>query len=164
MVFGANVLRLWETCSLSNGVNLKVHEANPQETWDALNSNPSAILVDVRTIAEWDYVGVPVLDSVNKEMLKVEWQEFPEMTLNEEFADEVLAQLGATDPSEIYFICRSGQRSHFAAKSLLEKLDGSGRIIRCYNVTEGFEGNRDENSRRGTINGWKVRGLPWDQQ
>jgi len=148
---------------VSNAVNSTVLEATPQETWEALKSNSTAVLVDVRTIAEWGYIGLPVLDALGKEVLKVEWLEFPGMTRNEHFAEELLSQLGAEDPSAIYFLCRSGVRSLYAAKALLTKIEGSNRNIKCINVLEGFEGDHDEYKHRGTINGWKVRGLPWSQ-
>ena len=148
---------------MSEALNSTVLEATPQETWEALKSDPASVLVDVRTIAEWVYIGLPVLDSLSKEILKVEWMEFPEMTRNDHFAEELLAQFGPEDPSAIYFICRSGVRSKSAAKCLLSKIAGSGRNIKCYNVLEGFEGNHDQHKHRGTIGGWKVRGLPWCQ-
>ena len=31
------------------------------------------------------------------------------------------------------------------------------------NIAEGFEGDKDENGHRGTLNGWRFRGLPWQQ-
>ncbi len=148
---------------MSDALNSTVLEATPQETWDALATDPSAVLVDVRTIAEWDYIGLPVLESLGKEVLMVEWMEFPKMTRNDYFAEELLSQFGDKDPSAIYFICRSGIRSNYAAKCLLSKIAGSGRNIKCFNVLEGFEGDHDEHKHRGTVNGWKVRGLPWSQ-
>lgn len=148
---------------MTEATTVDVLKATPQEAWEALNTDPSTILVDVRTIAEWDYIGLPVLDSIGKEVLKVEWIEFPEMTRNEHFADELLSQLGDQDPSAIFFICRSGVRSFNAAKCLLMRIAGSDRNIKCFNVLEGFEGDLDGNKHRGTVNGWKVRGLPWRQ-
>lgn len=148
---------------MSDYLDLEVKTASPQETWDALKSDPTTILVDVRTIAEWDYVGLPDVEALGKEVLKVEWMEFPEMTRNEQFADELLAQLGDEDPSTIYFICRSGVRSLNAAKCLLRAIEGSDRFIHCVNVTGGFEGDHDDHKHRGEINGWKVCGLPWTQ-
>ena len=148
---------------MSDALNLVTLEATPQETWEALKSDPSTILVDIRTIAEWDYTGVPVLDSIGKEVLKVEWLEYPEMTLNDHFVEELLSQVGDQDPSAIYLLCRSGVRSHHAAKRLMSDSKSSGRDIKYINVLEGFEGDHNENKHRGTIGGWKVRGLPWGQ-
>lgn len=147
---------------MSNVADLTVIEANPLETWQALKSDPTAVLVDVRTIAEWDYVGLPAIEDLGKELLKVEWMEFPEMTRNDVFAKELLAQIG-DDIKAIYLICRSGVRSASAGRCLLAALAGTDRHIRCFNVTGGFEGDCDENKQRGKINGWKVRGLPWRQ-
>jgi len=144
-------------------ITIDVLNASPLEAWEALKADPAAILVDVRTTAEWNYVGLPVLDSIGKEVLKVEWLGFPEMTRNTHFADELLSQLGDNDPSEIYFLCRSGVRSLNAAKCIVMKIAGSDRNIKCFNVIEGFEGDQDEHKHRGTVNGWKFHGLPWRQ-
>ncbi len=138
-------------------------EVTPDQAWEALKNDPTTVLVDVRTIAEWDYVGEPLLDALGKELLKVELTEFPEMVRNAYFADEVLSQIEG-DPAAIYFICRSGRRSRVAAICIAEKLAEQGRDIPCINVSEGFEGPPDENRHRGTTSGWKVRGLPWIQQ
>ena len=147
---------------MSNVADLTVFEADPLQTWEGLKSDPSSVLVDVRTIAEWDYIGLPVLDALGKEVLKVEWMEFPEMTRNSFFADELLSQI-SDDTKTIYFICRSGRRSANAAACLVSASAEKGREIKCVNVTEGFEGDHDEHKHRGNLNGWKVRGLPWCQ-
>lgn len=65
---------------MTDTMTVDVLKATPLEAWEALKSDKNAVLVDVRTIAEWDYVGLPNLDSIGKEVLKVEWIEFPEMT------------------------------------------------------------------------------------
>ena len=109
-----------------------------------------AKLVDVRTQAELYWVG-RVPGSVY-----IEWNSYPEGKLNPEF----LARLGeATGKDEpLMFLCRSGNRSHFAA--LLATQAG---WRECYNVLEGFEGDRDANQHRSSVNGWKLAGLPWVQ-
>ena len=147
---------------MSGATTLEITEVNPLEAWEALQNDPASVLVDVRTIAEWDYVGEPVLDSLGKELLKVEWMEFPEMTRNTFFAEEVFPQL-ADDTTTVFLICRSGRRSLNAARCLAEKIAENGRDIKCVNVAEGFEGDQDAEHHRGTLNGWKVRGLPWKQ-
>lgn len=107
-------------------------------------------LVDVRTQAELYWVG-RVPGSVF-----IEWNSYPEGKLNPDF----LAQLAeATRKDEpLVFLCRSGNRSHFAA--ILATQAG---WRECYNVLEGFEGDRDSNQRRSSVNGWKLAGLPWVQ-
>lgn len=107
-------------------------------------------LVDVRTQAELYWVG-RVPGSVF-----IEWNSYPEGKLNPDF----LAQLAeATRKDEpLVFLCRSGNRSHFAA--ILATQAG---WRECYNVLEGFEGDRDSNQHRSSVNGWKLAGLPWVQ-
>ena len=109
-----------------------------------------AKLVDVRTQAELYWVGrVPG-------SLAVEWNSFPDGTLNPDFAGAV-AQVAQRD-EPIMFLCRSGGRSHSAAV-----LATKAGYSECYNVLEGFEGDKDERGQRSTINGWRKAGLPWTQ-
>jgi rhodanese-related sulfurtransferase len=132
-------------------------DLSPQEAWNLLESEPSALLVDVRTRAEWTYVGVTDLSSLSKKPALVEWQSFPDGQRNERFADEVNA-LGADRNAPVLFLCRSGVRSAAAAKLMTQK-----GYTRCYNISEGFEGDSDADRHRGRLGGWKVRGLPWTQ-
>ena len=127
------------------------------DAWEGLKSDPAAVLVDVRTKAEWTFVGVPDLSEAGKEVVLVEWQVFPSMEVNPGFVDAVAE--GASDPSSpVYFICRSGARSKSAAIALTHA-----GYATCYNVSGGFEGPHDGVQHRGTIDGWKARGLPWVQ-
>ena len=109
-----------------------------------------AKLVDVRTRAELDWVGRVPGAAV------VEWNSYPDGRTNPSF----LEQLGgvAQKDEPVMFLCRSGNRSHFAAN-----LATQGGWRECYNVLEGFEGDRDENRHRSSVNGWKHSGLPWIQ-
>ena len=132
-------------------------DLSPQEAWAFLESEPSAILVDVRTQAEWNYVGIADLAAVNRTPIFVEWQTFPEGRINDQFADQLSAQ-APDQETALLFLCRSGVRSA-AAATLMTSL-GYGQ---CYNISEGFEGDPDTSRHRGTYNGWKVRGLPWIQ-
>jgi rhodanese-related sulfurtransferase len=109
-----------------------------------------AKLVDVRTRAELDFVGrIPGA-------LFIEWTSYPEGRRNPEFLAQLEAAAGKEVP--LMFICRSGNRSHAAAAAATQAGWGE-----CYNVLEGFEGERDRNLHRGTIGGWKLAGLPWVQ-
>ncbi len=148
---------------MTHNLEIDIPEATASQAWEDLKSDPSSVLVDVRTIAEWDYVGVPDLESIDKEILKVEWMEFPEMTRNDFFAEELLSQLEDEEPTKIYFMCRSGRRSRNAARCVAEKQAGKNWKTQCINISDGFEGDHDENHHRGTVNGWKVSGLPWKQ-
>jgi rhodanese-related sulfurtransferase len=133
-------------------------DLSPQEAWSLLESDPSTVLVDVRTQAEWAYVGVADLSSLNKNSLFIEWVSYPDGRINPEFPAQLEANNIERD-APILFLCRSGVRS-IAAATLMT---GNG-YSRCYNITEGFEGGPDGDRHRGSISGWKVRGLPWAQQ
>ena len=125
------------------------------QTWQALQNQPEAVLVDIRTRAEWKYVGVPGLSSLGKSLIQVEWQVFPSMERNPRFLRELQAQ--SIVPGQlVYLICRSGIRSRDAAEFL------TARGYTTYNVMEGFEGPLDDNGHRGAI-GWRAEQLPWKQ-
>lgn len=131
-------------------------DTSPRETWEALAAHPDAALVDVRTRAEWTYVGVPDLTSLGREVVRIEWVGYPEGRVNDRFLEELKAAgIGQEDP--VYFLCRSGVRSVAAA----EVATAAG-WRRAYNVLDGFEGPHDAEHHR-TVAGWKVAGLPWVQ-
>ena len=132
-------------------------DLNPAEAWQMLCDDPAARLVDVRTDAEWRYVGLPDLSGLGKTTLCVSWQTFPDLRRNDDFAAEV-EQGGVGPEHTVLLICRSGQRSKDAAIALTAR-----GYARCYNVAEGFEGPHDANRQRGTSAGWKARDLPWTQ-
>ncbi len=132
-------------------------DVSPQKAWRLLSEDPAAQLIDVRSDAEWRHVGLPRLAPLGKEVHLIAWQLFPKMGHNPDFAQEIAAK--NFDPAQpLLFLCRSGVRSMHAAVALT----GLG-YQRCYNVAEGFEGDRDENGHRGNLGGWKHAGLPWDQ-
>jgi rhodanese-related sulfurtransferase len=129
----------------------------PKRAWEILNQEPDSILIDVRTDAEWIYVGMPDLAPAGKEPAKIAWQVFPKMEVNPKFVDEVAAIAPKKDAA-LLFLCRSGVRSKSAAIALTKA-----GYTRCYNIAEGFEGDKDAKAHRATIGGWKVAGLPWKQ-
>lgn len=124
------------------------------EAYQALQDDPDAVLVDVRTPAELTYVGLPVLDSIGKSVALIQWH--PEIT--EEQLTSALGQAGVSEQTPVYFMCRSGARSLNAAV-----LATHGGFTRAYNVSGGFEGPHDAAGHRGTVSGWKAEGLPWRQ-
>jgi rhodanese-related sulfurtransferase len=122
----------------------------PAEAWTLLQEAPAAKLVDVRTRAELEYVG-RIPGSV-----EIEWQVYPGGVPNPAFLAQLRAQV---DPeSLVMFICRSGVRSHAAATAAA----GLG-YTQCYNVLEGFQGDKDAHQHRDTVGGWRAAGLPWYQ-
>lgn len=146
---------------MENTKDVHIEEVTPLETWDRLRSDPRAVLVDVRTRAEWAFVGLPDLSELSRELLLVEWQSFPDSRVAPDFAerlDAVLEKKGATREDQIFFICRSGGRSRMAADMMAEA-----GYRRCRNVTEGFEGPLDPSRHRSQVAGWKFAGLAWVQ-
>lgn len=122
----------------------------PKEAHELMKNNPNAKLVDVRSRAEWDWVGrVP-------KAVEVELLAYPGSVLNETFAEELTEQVAKDDV--VMFLCRSGGRSHNAAMMATEA-----GFAHCYNVLEGFEGDRDSNGHRNKVGGWRAAGLPWVQ-
>lgn len=138
-----------------------VKDVDPEGAWSALRDDPRAVLVDVRTTAEWTYVGVPQLAELGKKPILIEWQVFPSMEINAGFAAtlvEVLTSHGLASDTSLYFLCRSGVRSKAAAAALIR----SG-WEKSYNIAGGFEGGLDSSGHRGAVAGWKATGLPWVQ-
>ncbi len=151
----------------TNGVIVVVDEAGYAEdisadtAWAELARSANAILVDVRTIPEWNFVGIPDLSSLNKTVALIEWQSYPAMTVNANFLamlDEAVTARGLGKDAPVYFICRSGARSKAAATAAI-----AGGYTTSFNVAGGFEGPLDADRHRGTCGGWKAAGLPWIQ-
>lgn len=131
------------------------------EAWELLKGNPGAQLVDVRTAAEWTFVGAPDLSSIGRAVILVEWQTFPAMGRNPQFEAAVAEQLkaaGAAKDTPLAFLCRSGGRSQAAAGAMT-----AAGCSKCFNVAGGFEGDLSSLKHRGELTGWKSSGLPWVQ-
>ena len=122
----------------------------PAEAYLILQEAPAAKLVDVRTRAEWEWVGfVPGAE-------QIEWQTYPGGQANLHFIDALRQQVDKE--SLVMFICRSGARSHAAAVIATQA-----GYLDCYNVLQGFEGDKDANGHRNSVGGWRAAGLPWKQ-
>ena len=146
---------------MTSSVPAPVDEVPVKATWERLGADPKAVLIDVRTRAEWAFVGLPDLSAIARRPVLVEWLTFPENRANPEFVaqlSEMLAGVGADHETELYFICRSGGRSLQAAKAM-----AMAGFRRCHNVEQGFEGQLDPARHRGIHSGWKAEGLPWSQ-
>ena len=146
---------------MTTSVPSSVDDVPVMATWERLKADPKAVLIDVRTRAEWAFVGMPDLSSLAKRPLLVEWLTFPDNRANAAFVEQLTEQLGAAGAdheTELYFICRSGGRSLQAAKAM-----AVAGFRRCHNVAEGFEGPLDPDRHRGLHSGWKAEALPWMQ-
>ncbi len=131
----------------------------PQETFELLQENPRAVLVDVRSSMEFLFVGHPV------GAVHIPWIDEPEWDINPEFVTDIRKLLlggvshdGSHASAPVILICRSGKRSLEAGKLLLQA-----GLTDVYNVDEGFEGELNDKHQRSTLNGWRFRGLPWEQ-
>lgn len=132
-------------------------DIQPRDSWEILQNDANAVLIDVRTDAEFAYVGVPDLAHLGKELKFVSWLLFPNNQTNPQFLDQI-AIVAPDQDAQILFLCRSGVRSRYAAEAATRA-----GYRRCYNILEGFEGDRDSSGHRSTIGGWKVAKLPWVQ-
>src|SRR5579872_3948319 len=136
-------------------------DVSARAAWEALRADPRAQLVDVRTTAEWNFVGLPDLSSVGRGVQRVEWQRFPSMAPNTSFvaeASEAILAAGGAKDAPVYFLCRSGARSRAAAIAMTQA-----GFQQAFNVAGGFEGDLDTESHRGAKSGWKAENLPWKQ-
>jgi len=122
----------------------------PLEAYEIWRQAPGAKLVDVRTRAEWDYVG-RIPGAVEIELLT-----YPGNRPNPSFLVELEHQVDKE--ALVMFVCRSGGRSHNAALFAMQA-----GYTECYNVLEGFEGDKDAAGHRNTKGGWRTAGLPWTQ-
>ena len=131
------------------------------EAWERLSHVKNSVLVDVRSVPEWTFVGVPDLKSIDKAPIFLEWQSYPTMEVVADFANrlvQAIEEIGGDQTTEVYFLCRSGVRSQGAASALT----GAG-FENCFNVVGGFEGPHDDERHRGRVDGWKAQQLPWIQ-
>ena len=148
---------------MSMGTVSCVGEVMPTGAWEILETEENARLIDVRTQAEWSFVGVPEISELGHTLIGVEWALFPGMAKNPRFVDQVMEALGSQPPGKLMFLCRSGVRSLHAAQAVLAAYAEKGISAECLNVVGGFEGDVDENGHRGIRNGWKSLGLAWRQ-
>lgn len=123
-------------------------DVSAQQAWQWVQDG-EAVLVDVRTDAERDWVGqVPGA-------VPVPWKQWPGMALNPDFDAQIRA---AVSPGgKAVLLCRSGVRSVAAARRATEL------GLQAYNILEGFEGDLDSHAHRGQRGGWRFHGLPWRQ-
>tara|TARA_R110002072_G_scaffold21902_5_gene77196 strand:- start:25076 stop:25492 length:417 start_codon:yes stop_codon:yes gene_type:complete len=133
--------------------------ANPLEANMILEQQDNAVLVDVRSTMEYSFVGHPLA------ALHIPLKEPPSWDIQPGFVEKVRASLAACMPGNnqlndvpVLMLCRSGQRSELAGEMLIKA-----GFTNVYNVLEGFEGDKDENGHRNTINGWRFHGLSWEQ-
>ena len=125
----------------------------PLETWAFLQANTRALFVDVRMEIEYLYVGHP------PGVVHIAWYEYPDMQAHpEQFVKQVSRETSGELTRPVVLICRSGKRTIDAGLAL--EAAGFTNVV---NVVHGFEGELDEHFKRGTVDGWRFDGLPWEQ-
>jgi rhodanese-related sulfurtransferase len=131
-------------------------EVNPKEAYAIMQNQENAVLIDVRSTMEYEYVGHPL------NAKHVPLKEPPEWEIPMDYIESVRELLQKQSiqgfDAHLLMLCRSGARSALAAEMLINE-----GYTNVYNVLEGFEGDKDENGHRNTINGWRFHGLPWEQ-
>lgn len=125
---------------------------SPQEAYALLLSDTKVKLVDVRTNAERDWIGR--VDIAPEQHAAVQWNMYPGDTANPNFLQE-LAEVAEKD-TVLLFLCRGAVRSRHAAKLATEH-----GYAQCFDVLEGFEGQKDADGHRKNVDGWCKAGLPW---
>lgn len=115
-------------------------DVTAQAAFAAVNRG-AALLIDVRSRAEWHQAGVPDLAAARF----VEWQQAPDGRLNPDFARQCV-EAGLEKGRAAFFLCRIGARSRHAAIAMTALGFGP-----CYNIAAGWEG----------AGGWQSAGLPW---
>ena len=143
-----------------NSTNIKasiIESVSSFECFNKLSEINNSYLIDVRTKPEWEFIGVPDLCSLNKKTIFISWRMYPKMEINSFFNNQIIESNIKKD-DKLFIICRSGERSLHAARHLT-----SCGYSHCYNVSDGFEGKKNNQNRRSAINGWKYNNLPRQQ-
>ncbi len=151
MFASEQILNLAHQRSLDNGLPY-AGAVTPAQAYQLILQHPLALLIDVRTRAERDWIGKVAIPELKH--ASVQSTLYPGAQPNHDFLLE-LNQV-AQPESILLFLCRSAVRSHHAAKLATE----SG-FAHCFNILEGFEGERDAAGHRKTVGGWCYAGLPW---
>ncbi len=156
---GGDALQLLASGAAHNKIsNLRyAGEVSPRAAFDYLKDN-QAVLVDVRTIPEWQFVGVPDISDTKSKLINLSWKIYPSFAVNQKFIGDLSADNSLNHETPLFFICRSGGRSLDAAVAATEA-----GYKYCFNITGGFEGEVDVSGHRATFNGWKYDNLPWIQ-
>lgn len=132
-------------------------DVSPEQAYQQLSANPAAVLVDVRTEAEWQFSGLPSLKSIQKSPITLSLKLYPDFCDNPAFLGDLMRAVPDRS-APVYFLCKTGGRSA-AAASMAAGLGYS----QAYNIAGGFEGDLNQHRQRGQSTGWKASKLPWEQ-
>ena len=135
---------------------VSIGDVDVHTVWNTVTADDSAVIIDVRTDAEWSYIGIPDLGEAQSKLHLISWQMAPDMRINPAFLSQ-LTEAGVAKDAQVFFLCRSGVRSLAAAHAAAEV-----GYTSCFNVAEGFEGLGGPDGRR--YGGWIGNQLPVTQQ
>jgi rhodanese-related sulfurtransferase len=124
----------------------------PQQSHDAV-ANKGAYLVDVRTAAEFIWVGHPNMSNVVNVSYKIEKK--GSFITNPSFVSDMNGIFGNNKDAHLILMCRSGVRSLAAAAAL--EAEGYTNVS---NMEDGFEGEGKDIYGYRTVKGWKNSDLP----
>lgn len=130
---------------------------SPREAFDFLKNNPQALLIDIRSSMEFLFVGHP------EGAAHIAWIDEPNWEINPDFIKQITSLCESKDKDNpqdvpVVLICRSGKRTLDAGDLMIAY-----EFSNVMHVDEGFEGDKDDSNHRGTLGGWRFRGLPWEQ-
>lgn len=131
-------------------------DVTPRQAYDMVREDAEVVVVDVRTAAEWSYVGTPDLSDAAGRVVAIEWNRAGGVR-NQDFLEQ-LDEEGVSKDVPVLFLCRSGARSQAAATAATKA-----GYQAAHNIADGFEGVVDAQGHRGSTSGWKAEGLPWAQ-
>lgn len=131
---------------------------SPRAAYRRLASDSESLLLDLRSLPEWQLVGVPDLRALGKTPIFLSWQAYPDMAVQPAFGTALLSE-GVGPDTPLYLLCRTGDRAPVAAQAL-----ATSGFTALHPIADGFEGPPDQQGRRGRLAGWKAEGLPWVQQ
>ncbi len=132
-------------------------DIKPSDAFEILKNEKDSFLIDVRTLPEWQFSGVPDLSLIGKKVYTISWLVYPKMEFNDSFTVS-LEKFIPDKNAKLFFMCKVGGRSLDAAMNMT-----SLGYKNCYNIAGGFEGDINEQNQRGRLSGWKAEGLPWIQ-
>ena len=129
---------------------MQLIEICSKKAFEILKSENESYLIDVRTEYEWTTIGVPNLEKINKKVLFIPWPNLVDMEFVKYFLNILKSRFNYNN--KLFFICRSGSRSRLASE-----IAAKNNFSNCYNIIDGFEGNRTDEMKSG----WKSQDLPW---
>ncbi len=126
---------------------MTIFEINCIDSFNLLTKEEKLILVDVRTVEEFNSSGIVDSSQFKNETILLPWRLLPDMRINSSFITDLnealLNKFGDDFEIKIIFACKAGARSFEAAQNFA--LLG---YKNCYNMIGGCEA-------------WKTSGLPW---